>query len=80
MLRPYRKGMHWRRHGSPDGYYWESPGMGWSSRLCTDEDSNDCGSMGIGSGRHPRRFEQRHERKEVWGNGRGPVQSMLPTP
>jgi hypothetical protein len=28
MLRPYRKGMRWRRHGSPDGYYWESPEMG----------------------------------------------------
>jgi hypothetical protein len=25
MLRPYRKGMRWRRHDSPDGYHWESP-------------------------------------------------------
>jgi hypothetical protein len=40
MLRPYRKGMRWRRHGSPDGYHWESPELGWSSRLCIDEDSN----------------------------------------
>jgi hypothetical protein len=53
--------------------------LGWSSRLCNDEDSNDRGSIGIGSGSHPRRFEQRHERKEVWGNGRDPVQSVLPT-
>jgi hypothetical protein len=28
MLRPYRTGMRWRRHGSPDGYYWESPEIG----------------------------------------------------
>jgi hypothetical protein len=24
MLRPYRKGMRWRRHGSPDENHWES--------------------------------------------------------
>ena len=40
MLRPYRKGMRWRRHDGPDGYHWESPESGWSSCLCTDEDSN----------------------------------------
>lgn len=80
MLRPYRKGMRWRRHGSPDGYHWESSELGWSSRLCTDEDSNHCGWMGIGSGGRPRRFEQRHERKEVWGNGRDPVRSVPPAP
>jgi hypothetical protein len=80
MLRPYRKGMRWRRHGSPDGYHWESLEMGRSSRLCTDEDSNHRGSMGIGSGGRPRRLERRHERKEVWGNGRGLVRSVLPTP
>jgi hypothetical protein len=28
MLRPYRKGMRWRRHGSPDGHHWESPEIG----------------------------------------------------
>ena len=39
-------------------------GNGWSSRLCFDEDSNDCGCIGTRSSRHPRRFEQRHERKE----------------
>ena len=80
MLRPYRKGMRWRRHGSPDGYYWESPELGWSSRLCIDEDSNHCETMGTGSGGHLRRFEQRHERKEVRGNGRDPEQSVRPTP
>ena len=80
MLRPYRKGMRWRRHGSPDGYHWESPELGWSSRLYIDEDSNHGGTTGTRSGGHPRRFEQRHERKEVWGNGRDPVQSVPPTP
>ena len=80
MLRPYRKGMRWRRHGSPDGNHWESPEMGWSSRLCTDEDSNYRGSIGIRSGGHLRRFEQRHEWKEVWGNGRDPERSVRPTP
>ena len=40
MLRPYRKGNGWRRHGSQDGQHWESPELGWSSRLCTDKDSN----------------------------------------
>lgn len=28
MLRPYRKGTRWRRHGSSDGYYWESSEIG----------------------------------------------------
>ena len=28
MLRPYQKGMRWRRHGSPDGYHWESSELG----------------------------------------------------
>ena len=55
----------WRRHGISDGYHWESPGTGWSSRLCNDEDSNDGGCVGKRSGRHPRCFEQRHERKEA---------------
>jgi hypothetical protein len=39
MLRPYR-GDRWRRHGSQDGQHLESPELGWSSRLCTDKDSN----------------------------------------
>jgi len=47
MFRPYRKGMRWRRHGSPDEYHWESLELGWSSRLCTDEDSNHRGSIGM---------------------------------
>jgi hypothetical protein len=80
MLRPYRKGMRWRRHDSLDGYYWESLEMGWSSRLCTDEDNSHRGLMGIGSDGHPRRFKQRHERKEVRGNGRDPARSVQPTP
>jgi hypothetical protein len=80
MLRPYRKGMRWRRHSTPDGCYWESSEMGWSSRLCTDEDSNDRGSIENFSGSRPRRLEQRHERKEVWGNRRDPVRSVLPAP
>ena len=45
MLRPYRKGNGWRRHGSQDGQHWESPALGWSSRLCTDKDSNHRGLM-----------------------------------
>jgi hypothetical protein len=59
------KGNVWRRHGISNGYYWESSGLGWSSRLCIGEDSNGCGCIGKGSSRHPRCFEQRHERKEA---------------
>jgi hypothetical protein len=79
MLRPYRQGMRWRRHGVRTDITGRVRKLGWSTRLCIDEDSNDRGSIGI-SGSHPRRFEQRHERKEVWGNGRDPVQSVPPTP
>jgi hypothetical protein len=39
--------------------------MGWSSLLCMGEDSNGCGCVGKRSSRHPRCFEQRHERKEA---------------
>jgi hypothetical protein len=59
------KGNVWHRHDTPNGYYWESSGMGWSSLLCWGEDSNGCGYVGEGSSRHPRCFEQRHERKEA---------------
>ena len=65
MLRPYRKGMCWRRDSSLDGYYWESLELGRSSRLCVDEDGSRRGWIGIGSGGRPRRFEQRHEQMEV---------------
>jgi hypothetical protein len=59
------KGNVWHRHGISNEYYWESSGMGWSSLLCTGEDSSGCGFVGKRSSRHPRCFEQRHERKEA---------------
>ena len=37
------QGKAWRRHDTSDGYYWESPRTGWSSRLCIGEDSNGGG-------------------------------------
>ena len=49
--------------------------MGWSSRLCIDEDSSGRGSIGIGNGHRPRRLQPRHERKEVRENGRDPTGS-----
>jgi hypothetical protein len=39
------KGNGGRRHVSQDGQHWESPKLGWSSRLCTDKDSNHRGLM-----------------------------------
>jgi hypothetical protein len=48
------QGNVWRRHDIPDEYYWESPGMGWSSLLCMGKDSNGCGCVGKRSNRHPR--------------------------
>jgi hypothetical protein len=33
------KGNGWRRDRSQDRQHWESPELGWSSRLCTDKDS-----------------------------------------
>lgn len=81
MLRPYQKGNalapSWQSGRISLGEFSE---LGWSSRLCTDEDSNHCGWIGIGSSGHPRCLEQRHERKEVRGNGRDHVQSVLPAP
>src|SRR5438552_5315448 len=59
------QGKAWRRHDISDGYYWESPRTGWSSRLCIGEDSNGGGCIGKGSRRHPRCLEPRHERKEA---------------
>lgn len=65
----------WRRQWTPDGDCWESPGLGWPSRLEADEGSSGRGCMCAGSGRHPRRLKRRHERKETRGNGRDPVRS-----
>ena len=59
------QGNVWHRHGISNEYYWESSGMGWSSLLCMGEDSSGCGCVGKRSSRHPRCFEQRHERKEA---------------
>ena len=65
MFRPYRKGMYGAVMALSNGYYWESSGMGWSSLLCMGEDNNGCGCVGKRSSRHPRCFEQRHDRKEA---------------
>src|SRR5690242_18602037 len=48
------QGNVWRRHDISNGYHWESSGMGWSSLLCTGEDSNGCGCVGKRSNRHLR--------------------------
>lgn len=65
----------WRRQWKPDGHCWESPGLGWPSRLEADEGRSGRGCMCEGSGRHPRRLKRRHERKETRGNGRDPMRS-----
>jgi hypothetical protein len=65
MFRPYRKGMYGAVMTDRTVITGRVREMGWSSRLCTGEDSNGCGFIGKGSSRHPRRFEQRHERKEA---------------
>ena len=65
----------WRRQWKPDGDCWESPGLGWPSRLEADEGRSGRGCMCKGSGRHPRRLKRRHERKETRGNGRDPMRS-----
>jgi hypothetical protein len=71
MLRPYRKGTRWHRPGTPDGYHCERSELGWSSRLCTDEDSNHVDGSGCEAS-VLRRFERRDEQTEVRGNGRDP--------
>jgi len=65
----------WRRQWTPDRYCWESPELGWPSRLEADEGKSGRGCMCKGSGRHPRRLKRRHERKETRGNGRDPMRS-----
>jgi hypothetical protein len=65
----------WRRQWTPDGDRWESPGLGWPSRLEADEGRSGRRCMCKGSGRRPRRLKRRHERKETRGNGRDPMRS-----